>query len=188
MKIFKIIIVAVFLVCSGSSCCYIRGYTEVTPSDGGPPIEVPCCKALVKYSGTSLNVTGVKIPLGNNPIEISGVTWKPEVIQQASETVQILDNNRMHICQLLPALASSAKRDQFHEDLKQCYDDEQRITQLALLIKMNNPEAVKKWTDAYINRATAIKGSEKGKGTLLSMTSGSKPNINKVYTISYFLK
>ena len=124
--------------------------------------------------------------------KVGGVTWKPEVITQAAETVQILDNNRLTICSYLPALASSGNTAQFHEELKQYMDETNRICQLALLIKLNNPESVQKWIDAYTKRGVAIEEDKKAKEAM-GMTSeaqrySSIKTYQQVSPITDFLK
>jgi hypothetical protein len=133
----------------------------------------------------------VEIPI-KSPFKIGGITWKPEVLTQAAETVQILDNNRMTICSYLPALASSGTAAQFHQELKAYMDEANRICQLALLIKLNNSEAVQKWITAYVDRGTEIKEAEKAnKG--VGMTSetqrmSSIKTYQEVYSITDFVK
>lgn len=187
-----ILIIGIVFLLSSGGCC-----NKVKPVDSKNSITLPDCKALVKYSGSSLSVTGVEIPMpvpqtNLSPIKIGGVTWKPEVLNQASETVQILDNNRITICSYLPALASSGKLEQFHEELKQYMDEANRICQLAILIKLNNPEAVQKWITAYVDRATAIKEAQKAKeGVGMTSETQSMSSIKtyqEVYPITDFVK
>jgi len=116
---------------------------------------VPTCEPIVKYSSSSFSVKGIEIPLTDSPLKIGEVVWEPKILQQASVIVQILDNHRLATCQSLPAYASSG-RDQFAKRLAEMQDDETRITQLALLLAANYPEAVNKYIEAYSSRAVLL--------------------------------
>ena len=109
----------------------------------------------MKYSSSSFSVKGIEIPLTDSPLKIGEVVWEPKILQQASVIVQILDNHRLATCQSLPAYASSG-RDQFAKRLAEMQDDETRITQLALLLAANYPEAVNKYIEAYSSRAVLL--------------------------------
>jgi len=191
MKTCKIILIICMVFFPVSGCSDPQQVT-VTPPNSKQPITLPACTPLVVYTQRSLNVTGVEIPVSKTPIKIGDVTWKPDVIMQASEIVQILDNNRMTICSYLPALASSGTAAQFHDELKQYMDEAGRICQLALLIKLNNPEAVQKWIEAYAKRGIAIVEDKKAKKAM-GMTSeaqrySSIKTYQRVFDITDFVK
>jgi hypothetical protein len=119
---------------------------------------LPKCKEIVKYSSNMFTVKGVEIPISSVPVKIGEVTWQPQVLQTAKDITQILDLNRMATCQNLPAQASAGP-DHFQRAITIMQEDETRLTQLSLLVAANNPDAVKKWIDAYAGRAVAVAGA-----------------------------
>ena len=106
------------------------------------------CAPRIAFSKDSISVSGIEIPLpkGLNPLKIGTFEYKPQQIQLASESVQILELHRLTLCELLDELPFDSK--QRGDILLKIIDDETRTTQLGLVLTKQGPEAFTSWMDS----------------------------------------
>jgi len=137
------VILLTFVILTGCPC---SGFKQIKTPEG--ELAVPKCCPMLKYSGTSISVKGVDLPISNVPIRIGEVTVEPKTLQQASETVQILEQHRMSACQLLPSYATISKR-KFVEALDAMQKSETIITQYALVVASKDGKAIEEFVRVY---------------------------------------
>jgi hypothetical protein len=110
------------------------------------------CKPLVEYQGTSFGIKGINIPIPQTgtTVNIGDTSWSKTILQTAASTSQVPDIQRISRYDRLAVIASSiTDQKEYEQLLKQMYENEEKINQLALLITMNNPTAVVNWINAY---------------------------------------
>ena len=134
--------------------CFCGGFKQVKTSEG--MLACPECCPMIKYSGTSISVKGVNLPIPNAPVSIGEVTVEPKVIQQACEAVQILEQHRIAACQMLPSYATVSKAS-FAKALEAMQNDETALTQFALIVSTKDGAAIQKFVEFYFSRAQHLK-------------------------------
>ena len=129
----------------------------------GREIPIPDCKPIVKYTETQFSVKGatINIPKVGDVVKIGEAVWERQLLQKASDITQILDNHRIKVCHgLLTAIGASDSV--FDEYLLNYQREEQRLTQLSVLLAANQPDAVLEWIDAYGSFALNITPEKAG--------------------------
>lgn len=93
------------------------------------------CKRTVEYQATIKELEGIKIPIEIRgvkiPIEIAKYKNNKELLRQASESIQILDNRQYGNCQLLQQLPPEQRK----ELVAKIIDDNKVLDQLALILQ-----------------------------------------------------
>ena len=140
--IISIVLVTVIIL---AGCC-TQGFKRINTPEG--ELAVPNCCPMIKYSGTSISVKGVDLPISEVPIKIGEVTVEPKTLQQASEIVQILELHRISTCQLLPSCATVSKA-KFVESLDEMQKDEAILTQFALVVASKDGNAIQEFVKRY---------------------------------------
>ena len=146
--------ITLFTILSLACCC--DGFKQIKTPEG--TLAVPNCCPMIKYSGTSISVKGVDLAIPNAPVKIGEVTVEPKVIQQACDTVQILEQHRISTCQMLPSYATISKA-KFAEALDAMQKDETILTQFALIVSTKNGAAIQKFVESYGPQAQYVKAT-----------------------------
>ncbi len=129
---------------SFTGCC--GDFKQIQTPEG--TLAVPECCPMVKYSGTSVSVTGVDLAIPKVPVKIGGITVEPKLIQEACKAVQILEQHRIFNCQMLPSYATISKA-KFAEALDAMQKDEAILMQFALIVSTENGAAILKFVEYY---------------------------------------
>jgi len=166
----KFVITMIVLI-NLAGCC-TAGFKKIETAEG--TFAVPNCCPMIKYSGTSISVTGANLDIPNVPVTIGGVTVKPETIQQASEIVQILEQHRMTTCQLLPSYATVSK-EKFVKALEAMQKDATILSQFALVVASKDGSAIQKFVELYGPQVILVAKVEKGRWFTTKSLTESKP-------------
>lgn len=130
--------------------CEITGPRKLTVN--GREYYVPRCHPLVKYSGLSVTVKGVNVPLGAQTAQVGEISVDQKQLQTAAAVVQILDNHRIATCENLPSFTYNEA--EFGRALQQMNNDETALSQFA--IAAQDPQALRDWIARYQPRAEVI--------------------------------
>jgi hypothetical protein len=147
--------IGLFILVNLAGCC--GGFRQIKTTEG--VFACPECCPMIKYSGTSITVKGVNLPIPNAPLPIGEVSVEPKVIQQASEVVQILEQHRLSTCHLLISHASVSKA-AFAKALEAMQNDETALTQFALIVSTKDGAAIQKFLDFYLLQTQRLKAAE----------------------------
>lgn len=131
--------------CAGSTC-----YEVKRPS--GQTVCIQQCRPIIEYQGSNFSIKGINVPIPSTgtTVNIGDTAWNKSVLQSAAATSQIMDMQRISRCERLSVIATSITDQKEYENLlKKIYENEEKIDQLALLITLNNPEAVVNWVNIY---------------------------------------
>jgi len=144
--ILSVLLGAVFLTaCSGPTCYQVK-------RPNGQYVCLPECKPLVEYQGSSFSIKGTNIPIPTTglTVNLGDIAWNKTLLQTAASASQIMDIQRVSRCERLSILATTMiNQEEYEKLLKNMYESEEKLNQLALLITMNNPAAVVNWVNAY---------------------------------------
>lgn len=177
-----VITMIVFINLAG--CC-TAGFKEIKTAEG--TFAVPNCSAMIKYSGTSISVKGIDLPIPNVPVKIGEVTVEPKTIQQASEIVQILEQHRMTTCQLLPSYATVSK-EKFVKALEGMQKDETIVSQFALVVASKDGSAIQKFVELYGPQVILVaKVEKKSESTTKSITESEPLKSLTVFPLNELL-
>jgi len=162
-----------FIIGCPKPCYYVS-----RPS--GAQVCLPYCRPLIKYQGNSFTIKGltIPIPLENTTVTIGEVSWDTKTLQDAATVSQILDLKRISRCENLPLIVTSMTDEkQYQKILIEMYNDEIKITHLALFLQANDPKMVKKWLDSYAQPVMPDKAPVEIKGligTIIEKRRGTK--------------
>ena len=141
-----IIALAIFTFgCAGPTC-----YDVKRPN--GQNVCIQQCKPIIEYQGTNFSIKGINVPIPSTgtTVNIGDTAWNKSVLQSAASTAQIMDMQRISRCERMSVIVTSVTDQKEYENLlKKIYENEEKIDQLALLITLNNPEAVVNWVNIY---------------------------------------
>jgi hypothetical protein len=138
-----------------------------TPSEGGGILQVryavpPACQSGsgVQYAASHVKFSGVELPIGHTttPVKVGAFEWGPDVINQASDRVQVMDQHRLYVCANLGYITDKATRD---AAAAQAIEDENLNYRLALALTSGDPVQVKAAMDEQSKKADAITKDQK---------------------------
>jgi hypothetical protein len=101
-----------------------------------------CQRSSVETTRSHLKFSGVELPIGHvtQPVKIGSFEWGPDVINQASDRVQVMDQHRLYVCANLGYMTDPAKRD---AAAQKAIEDEGVNYRLALALSSGDPTKVK---------------------------------------------
>ena len=67
------------------------------------------CKTVVKYSGNSIEVTSIELPIAGNTYKVGRIGFTPQQIQEAKQLTQALDLLQFADCQTMQLLTDEEK-------------------------------------------------------------------------------
>lgn len=137
---------AFLTACSGGHACY------QVQRPNGQYVCLQECKPIVEYQGSNFSIKGTNIPIPTTglTVNLGDIAWNKTLLQTAASASQIMDIQRVSRCERLSVLATTmTNQEEYEKLLKNMYESEEKLNQLALLITMNNPAAVVNWVNAY---------------------------------------
>ncbi|MDQ1277673.1 MAG: hypothetical protein QG555_714 [Thermodesulfobacteriota bacterium] len=137
---------AFLTACSGGHACY------QVQRPNGQYVCLQECKPIVAYQGTNFSIKGTNIPIPATvlTVNLGDIAWNKTLLQTAASASQTMDIQRVSRCERLSVLATTmTNQAEYEKLLKNMYESEEKLNQLALLIAMNNPAAVVNWVNAY---------------------------------------
>jgi hypothetical protein len=179
--------------CAGPTC-----YDVKRPN--GQAVCIQQCKPIIEYQGSNFSIKGINIPIPTTgtTVNIGDTAWNKSVLQSAATTSQIMDMQRLSRCERMSVIVSSITDQKEYESLlKKIYENEEKIDQLALLITLNNPEAVVNWINTYstavsydnLDKALEDQHSGKAKSLVRSLNHPVfVPKDTKVRSIDNFIQ
>jgi len=137
--------------------------TQVVRRPDGSTVVLPKCVPVIAYQARSFTIKGISVPIpqAGTTVQIGEVAWDAHTLQVAATVSQIIDLDRVASCEHLVVLAGSVSDAAAYESaLLAVFDKESKLSQLAVLIQANNPDAVNRWIEAYASPAPAPVRSE----------------------------
>jgi hypothetical protein len=126
---------------------------------GGRP-----CKQMVKYDGTSIDLTGLEIPMGG-PLnfELANLKVKRELVQTAAEIAQLLDAAQFANCTQIGMIRDDKERIKL---INQAIQSQEQLVKFSLVMKLvsTNPtsEAIQNALATWIASQTPRIGTLSG--------------------------
>ena len=131
--------------------------TQVVRRPDGSTVVLPKCVPVIAYQARSFTIKGISVPIPQaGTVQIGEVAWDAHTLQVAATVSQIIDLDRVASCEHLIVLAGSVSDAAAYESaLLAVFDKESKLSQLAVLIQANNPDAVNRWIEAYASPVPA---------------------------------
>lgn len=159
--------------CAGPTCYEVK-------RPNGQVVCIHQCKPIIEYQGSNFSIKGINIPIPSTgtTVNIGDTAWNKSVLQSAATTSQIMDMQRISRCERMSVIVTSfADQKEYENLLKKIYENEEKIDQLALLITLNNPEAVVNWVNIY---SSAISYDNIDKALADQHSAGAKPLVRSL--------
>ncbi len=164
----------------------------IVKTSWGTQVYAPKCIQQIKYSGNSLKIGEVTIPIGSDKVTIKGVDWDTKKLQDAIPAIQTMEQIRLRLCEERVIDLQTLKYEDYLDKDKKRQENQEKLDQLAYLVTLNNPQSVEKWIAAYL---TTKETSVSSNATVKSLASNKNekseivPNdASSVREVSTFLK
>lgn len=122
----------------------------------GRIVKLPPCKQTIFYSGEALTVGGVEIPLTKGVAKVNGVEWHTDKLQEAAPIIAAMEQSRLNLCQNAIRDIQVLRYEDYRAEDRKLNDAQQKLDQLAFIVASNNPGAVQRWIDAYLEKEPMI--------------------------------
>ncbi len=145
MKLFSLAVAIIMMTSGGCS-----RYKTVTRHDG-VSATFPNCTRAFKYTGNSLEVEALKIPIPQvgTTVEVMGVKWDTKALHTVGAAGETLHKRVFSMCEQKMIAFQTMSAEDFQKFFLQCAEEESKLAGLIVFVLMNNPEAALRYAEYH---------------------------------------